>query len=55
MKKQTNRDNLLDVTFEEVYKYGYGGAATASILKKEGVPKGSMYHHFKSKKRWYSL
>lgn len=48
--KQTSRDKLLDVTFEEVYKYGYGGAATATILKKAGVPKGSMYHHFKSKK-----
>lgn len=50
MKKQTSRDKLLDVTFEEVYKFGYGGASTASILKKAGVPKGSMYHHFKSKK-----
>lgn len=49
-QKQTSRDKLLDVTFEEVYKYGYGGAATAAILKKAGVPKGSMYHHFKSKK-----
>lgn len=48
--KQTSRDKLLDVTFEEVYKYGYCGAGTASILKKAGVPKGSMYHHFKSKK-----
>lgn len=50
MKKQTSRDKLLDVTFEEVYKFGYGGASTATILKKAGVPKGSMYHHFSSKK-----
>ena len=49
-KKQTSRDKLLDVTFEEVYRYGYNGAATASILKKAGVPRGSMYHHFPSKK-----
>ena len=49
-KKQTSRDKLLDVTFEEVYMYGYNGAATASILKKAGVPRGSMYHHFPSKK-----
>jgi TetR/AcrR family transcriptional repressor of nem operon len=48
--KHTSRDKLLDVTFEEVYKYGYCGAGTASILKKASVPKGSMYHHFKSKK-----
>jgi TetR/AcrR family transcriptional repressor of nem operon len=48
--KKSSRDKLLDVTFEEVYRYGYNGAGTASILKKAGVPKGSMYHHFSSKK-----
>ena len=48
--KKTSRDKLLDVTFEEVYMYGYNGAATATILKKAGVPRGSMYHHFPSKK-----
>ncbi len=49
-KKKTSRDKLLDVTFDEVYMYGYCGAATATILKKAGVPRGSMYHHFESKK-----
>jgi len=49
-KKKTSRDKLLDVTFEEVYMVGYCGAATATILKKAGVPRGSMYHHFESKK-----
>ena len=49
-KKRTSRDKLLDVTFDEVYMYGYCGAATATILKKSGVPRGSMYHHFESKK-----
>ena len=49
-KKKTSRDKLLDVTFYEVYMYGYCGAATATILKKSGVPRGSMYHHFASKK-----
>jgi len=47
---QSSRDKLLDVTFETVYRYGYHGASTAEILKKAGVPKGSMYHHFGSKK-----
>lgn len=36
--KQTSRDKLLDITFDEVYKYGYSGTGTASILKKAGVP-----------------
>lgn len=49
-KKPTSRDKLLDVTFEEVYRFGYCGAGTATILKKAGVPRGSMYHHFSSKK-----
>jgi len=49
-KKKSSRNKLLDVTFEEVYRYGYNGAGTATILKKAGVPKGSMYHHFSSKK-----
>jgi len=48
--KKTSREKLLDVTFEEVYSLGYCGAGTATILKKAGVPKGSMYHHFSSKK-----
>jgi len=49
-KKKSSRDRLLDVTFEEVYRYGYNGTGIATILKKAGVPKGSMYHHFSSKK-----
>jgi TetR/AcrR family transcriptional repressor of nem operon len=48
--KKTSRDKLLDVTFKEVYRYGYNGASTATILKKAAVPRGSMYHHFPSKK-----
>ena len=50
MSKLTSRDRLLDATFNEVYKYGYAGSSTANILKIAGVPKGSMYHHFASKK-----
>lgn len=50
MSKITSRDKLLDATFNEVYMYGYAGSSTANILKIAGVPKGSMYHHFASKK-----
>jgi TetR/AcrR family transcriptional repressor of nem operon len=49
-EKKTSRDRLLDVAFNEVYIYGYCGASTANILKKAEVPRGSMYHHFESKK-----
>lgn len=49
-KRATAREKLLDVTFEEVYIHGYAATSVDTILKKAGVPKGSMYHHFKSKK-----
>lgn len=44
------RTKLLDAAFQEVYKNGYHGAATAAILKRANLPKGSMYHLFDSKK-----
>lgn len=50
MKENETRNKLLDATFFEVYSNGYHGAATASILKRAKVPKGSMYHFFDSKK-----
>lgn len=50
MQIRESREKLLDAAFMEVYKNGYHGASTASILKNAGVPKGSMYHFFNSKK-----
>ena len=50
MKKQSTREKLLDITFEEVYIHGYNATSIDAILKKAKIPKGSMYHHFKSKK-----
>ena len=49
-KKQPTREKLLDITFDEVYIYGYTATSVDTILKKSGIPKGSMYHHFKGKK-----
>jgi len=48
--KSTAREKLLDVTFEEIYIHGYAATSVDAILKKAGVPKGSLYHHFGSKK-----
>jgi len=50
MKKQNTKEILLDITFEEVYKNGYTATSVDKILKRANIPKGSMYHHFKSKK-----
>ena len=50
MIKQTTRELLLDYTFEEVYIHGYTATSVDTILHKSKITKGSMYHHFKSKK-----
>lgn len=44
------RNRLLNATYDHVYRYGYHGASTAAILHDADAPKGSMYHHFSSKK-----
>ncbi len=48
--RQPTREKLLDITFDEVYIYGYTATSVDTILKRAGIPKGSMYHHFKGKK-----
>lgn len=50
MKKYNTREKLLDIAFEEVYMNGYRATSVDTILKRANVPKGSMYHYFKSKK-----
>jgi len=52
-KKQPTREKLLNITFDEVYIHGYTATSVDTILKKAGIPKGSMYHHFKGKKELY--
>lgn len=47
---QATREKILDVVFELVYVYGYNGTNMSMILKECSIPKGSLYHYFKSKK-----
>ena len=47
---QPTREKILDAVFELVYIYGYNGTSMSMILKKCGIPKGSLYHFFTSKK-----
>jgi len=49
-RKSSAREKLLDAAFEEVYINGYAATSVDTILQKAGVPKGSLYHHFGSKK-----
>jgi len=48
--KQATREKILDEVFKLVYIHGYNGTSMSMILKECGIPKGSLYHYFKSKK-----
>ncbi|MEA1982663.1 MAG: TetR/AcrR family transcriptional regulator [Campylobacterota bacterium] len=47
---QPTREKILDAVFKLVYVNGYNGTSMAMILKECDIPKGSLYHFFKSKK-----
>ena len=49
-QKQSTREKILDAVFSLVYINGYNGTSMSMILKECAIPKGSLYHHFKSKK-----
>ena len=49
-KRQPTRESILDVVFKLVYIHGYNGTSMSMILKECNIPKGSLYHYFKSKK-----
>ena len=49
IQKQSTREKILDIVFLLVYTNGYNGTSISMILKKCEIPKGSLYHHFKSK------
>lgn len=48
--KRPTRDKILDAVFALVYVNGYNGTSMSMILSKCDIPKGSLYHYFKSKK-----
>lgn len=48
--KQSIREKILDNVFTLVYINGYNGTSISMILKECDIPKGSLYHYFKSKK-----
>ena len=50
MIKINTREKILDETFYIVYRHGYNATSLSMILKACDIPKGSLYHYFKSKK-----
>jgi TetR/AcrR family transcriptional repressor of nem operon len=45
----STRERLVEAGLELMRKYGYGATGVQEVLDAAGVPKGSFYHHFKSK------
>ena len=43
------RDKLLRAAFTEIYRNGFQGTSLDVILRKAGVTKGALYHHFSDK------
>ena len=43
------RDALRQAAFEEMHRSGFRGADVDAILRKAGVTKGALYHHFDNK------
>jgi TetR/AcrR family transcriptional regulator, transcriptional repressor for nem operon len=43
------RDSLVRAAFEEMHRSGFRGSDLETILRKVGVTKGAMYHHFDNK------
>lgn len=48
--EQSTRDKILDAVYALIYEKGYNGTSMSMILKECGIPKGSLYHYFSSKK-----
>jgi len=44
------KERLLDAAYRHFYQHGYYGSGLNAILQEAAVPKGSLYHHFASKK-----
>ncbi len=47
---ETTRQELLDAAFNEIYMNGFRASGIDAILAATGVTKGSLYHHFGSKR-----
>ena len=47
---EQTRDRILHAALDEMYANGYQGMRIDAVLKKVGLAKGALYHHFPTKK-----
>lgn len=52
-KKESRRQQILDVSLDLFVRHGYTGTSTRGISKKIGISSGLMFHYFKSKEDLY--
>jgi len=50
---EDKRKKIIDVCMEEFAKKGYEKASTNNIVKKAGIPKGTLFYFFGNKKKLY--
>ncbi len=48
-KAEITREKILEAAAEEMYRVGYQAASLCDMLKRLGISKGALYHHFGSK------
>ena len=46
---ENTRLKILSTAFQEIHRHGYQGMRVDQVLKKTGLKKGALYHHFTSK------
>lgn len=49
LQADLTREKILEAAAEEIYRVGFQSASIADILKRLGISKGALYHHFPSK------
>lgn len=49
IKAEVTREKILEAAAEEIYRVGYQSASLCEMLKRLGISKGALYHHFASK------
>ena len=46
---ELTRQKILDVSAEEIHQHGFTATSLSIILKRCGISKGALYHHFSNK------
>ena len=49
LQAEVTREKILEAAAEEIYRVGFQAASLCEILKRLGISKGALYHHFPSK------